>query len=235
MKPNKKAAWIVLALAVIALTGMYLLLKIGTAGDRKNSSSTEFPDLEQVQLQAMPQDFDYDHQPVLGNPDAPIKIVEFGDYRCPDCQRWTVQVFPKLYQRYIQTNQIAFYYIHFPFLGPDSVLAANAGEILYAQKNEWFWKFHALINEFHGDKKEVWATKDFLVNLVGDHMPDVDLASFEQTLSQHQQIENVKKDYAIAERYQVNSVPSIFVNGKLLEEGNFEAIQAAIENELKSK
>jgi preprotein translocase subunit SecG len=41
-------------------------------------------------------DFRLDKQPALGANSAKVKVVEFGDYKCPACQRFEAEVFPRL-------------------------------------------------------------------------------------------------------------------------------------------
>src|SRR5690606_17989243 len=57
--------------------------------------------------QAKPVDeqiFAYERQPVIGNPDAPVKIVEFGDYKCPVCKRFAEEIFPQLKRDFLDTR-----------------------------------------------------------------------------------------------------------------------------------
>lgn len=41
-------------------------------------------------------DIPLENQPVFGEADAPITVVEFGDYLCPGCKTWNDTIFPQL-------------------------------------------------------------------------------------------------------------------------------------------
>jgi len=43
--------------------------------------------------------------PVLGNPNAPVTIVEYGDYKCRFCAAWAVQTEPQLKRAFIDTGK----------------------------------------------------------------------------------------------------------------------------------
>jgi len=58
-----------------------------------------------------------DDDPMLGNKNAPVTIVEFSDFECPYCGRFHSQTFPQIKQEYIDTGKVRFVYRDFP-LGP---------------------------------------------------------------------------------------------------------------------
>ncbi|MBA4438833.1 MAG: thioredoxin domain-containing protein, partial [Nitrosopumilaceae archaeon] len=64
--------------------------------------------------------------PVLGNPDAPITIVEFGDYQCHQCYNWFHDTKPMIMRDYIETGKANLVFVDFAFLGKDSPKAAQA-------------------------------------------------------------------------------------------------------------
>ncbi len=66
--------------------------------------------------------FAYSTQQALGKEDAPVKVVEFGDFKCPACRTWDATVFPRLKEDYINKGKVQFYFINFPFIGKDSEL-----------------------------------------------------------------------------------------------------------------
>ena len=63
---------------------------------------------------------------VLGNPDAPITIIEFADHRCPSCHEFHETVLPSIRSEYVNTGIAKVEFRAFPLNGPDSVLAAEA-------------------------------------------------------------------------------------------------------------
>ena len=77
---------------------------------------------------------------ILGNPDAKITIVEFGDYQCTFCYKFHDETMKKIDQAYIETENVNFVYRDFPLNGPQSILASEASYC--AQKQNKFWEYH---------------------------------------------------------------------------------------------
>ena len=61
------------------------------------------------------------------NPRTPV-IVEFGDFQCPYCARFALNTLPALRRDVLNDSAARFEYRHFPFLSPESTMAAEASE-----------------------------------------------------------------------------------------------------------
>lgn len=168
-KSNRIQNLTLVTLIVVFLgLGIFALVNTLMGGDKDN---------EEESGQGMIVDekvFAYDQQPVQGNKDASVKIVEFGDYKCPSCKNFGEEIYPQLKKDYLDNDKAAFYFINNQFLGDDSVKAGIAGEAVYAQDPEAFWKFHDAIFKSQGSQSEAWATKDFLMKLAKKEAPDID-------------------------------------------------------------
>ena len=79
---------------------------------------------------------------ILGNPNAKITIVEFGDYQCTFCYKFHDETMKKINQEYIKTAKVNFIYKDFPLNGEQSILASEASYC--AQKQNKFWEYHDL-------------------------------------------------------------------------------------------
>ena len=66
--------------------------------------------------------------PLLGNPSAPVTIVEFGDFQCKFCDRFAKETEPKINATYIQTGKVNMVFKNFVTHGPDSITAAMAAQ-----------------------------------------------------------------------------------------------------------
>ena len=78
--------------------------------------------------------------PILGNPDAPITILEWGDYQCTYCYKFHQETLDKIKMQYIETGKVKLVFKDFPLNGPDSILAAEAA--FCANDQNKYWKFH---------------------------------------------------------------------------------------------
>jgi len=76
----------------------------------------------------------------LGSASAPVTIVEFSDFRCSFCKRFSTETLPKLKQFYFDTGKVYFVFRHFAILGKQSEQAALASECAAEQGK--FWQYH---------------------------------------------------------------------------------------------
>ena len=221
--------WIALLAAVIivASTVYFIMRDEGTTPEQGTDVGQQ---LNESSLAV----FNLKDQPVKGNREASIQIVEIGDYKCPSCKRWSESVYPEIEKTYINNEQAAFYYINEAFLGPDSLYAAMAGEYMLAKHgDDVFWRFHDELLAQQGSKDEEWASIEFLTKLVKDQFPEVDADDFQAAMEQHTYEPQVQADVAIAQQIEVERVPSVYVNGTLVDGMSYEDVQALIDAELK--
>lgn len=160
--------------------------------------------------------FHYRLQPVLGDPNAPVKIVEFGDYRCSVCYHFDQNFFPKIKKNFIQKGKVAFYFMNYPILGKGSVRAALASESVFHRNPDVFWKYHETVYAHRGPESEHWATTDYLVSLAKKYVPKIDAAQLRKDIVNGTYASNVKVDYEKGKALGVQGTPTLFVNGQML-------------------
>jgi len=171
-------------------------------------------------------------QPALGSADAPVTVVEFSDFKCPYCREFTLEVFPRLKEEYIDTGKVRFYFINYPFLAADSDVAAMALEAVFAQDPEGVWPFIDAVMRQQGPKDQAWATPEFLTGVATEAVPGLDRDRFLAALKEEQFRDEIERDRQIGERAGVEGVPSVFVNGQLVEDWSYEGLKSAIDQAL---
>lgn len=176
--------------------------------------------------------FLYGTQQSLGEKDAPIHVVEFGDFKCPACRTWDATVLPRLKEDYINKGKVQLHFINFPFIGKDSDLGAAAGEAIYKQDPKAFWTFYDEIYQKQQNEQEEWITEDLLVDIVKQKLPSIDITEFKKDLNSKEVKDKVQKDLDLAQKLKVQGAPSIYVNGKLVNP-DYDSIKAAIDKESK--
>ena len=176
--------------------------------------------------------FAYSTQQFLGKEDAPVKIVEFGDFKCPACRTWDSTVLPRLKEDYINKGKVQFYFINFPFIGKDSDLGAAAGEAIYKQDPESFWTFYNEIYQNQKKENEEWITEELLLNIVKEKLPKVNVEQFKKDLHSKEIQDKVRKDSDHAKKLKVPGAPSVYVNGNLANP-DYDSIKKEIDKELK--
>lgn len=85
-----------------------------------------------------------DDDPVLGDKNAPLTLIEFSDFECPFCKRSFDQVLPELKKNYIDTGKLKLVYRDFPLsFHANAHKEAEAAECARSQSNDaTFFKFH---------------------------------------------------------------------------------------------
>ncbi len=140
---------------------------------------------------------------VVGPRDAPIQMLEYGDYECPFCGR----AFPEVEKvRRTLADVLLFAYRHFPLsrVHPHAMLAAEAAEAAAAQGR--FWEMHAILflNQSALEADDLVGYADEL---------DLDIDRFAADLNGHRFLPKVRRDFLSGARTGVNGTPTFFING----------------------
>lgn len=175
-------------------------------------------------------------QPILGDPDAPVTVVEFGDFKCPACKLWGETVYPDLLKDYVDTGKVKFVYINVLFHGKESQLGSLAAETVWQQNPDAYWEFHKKLYEAQpssANHDNLWLTKEKVVE-IAESIPEIDMDQFKAELSNLTEIEELNKDTGLVEEFEVSLTPTIFVDGMALEDPfDYEKISSLIEKQLK--
>lgn len=167
--------------------------------------------------------------PFLGNPDAPVTIVEFSDFQCPFCGRFFKMVELQLIEKYVKTGKVKFVYRDFAFLGEESEWAGIAAECSHEQGK--FWEYHDyLFNHQQGENGGAFskANLKLFAQAVG-----LDTEAFNECLDSDKYSEEVRKDSSDGRALGVSGTPTTFINGKAVVGAlPFEEFEKAIKEEL---
>jgi protein-disulfide isomerase len=163
----------------------------------------------------------------MGDPNAPVKIIEYSDFQCPYCARFTKETEQALIDAYIATGKVYFEYHSFgAFIGQESVRAAEAAYCAGDQGK--FWEMHdTLFANQKGENQGDFADK--YLNAFAKSL-SLDMNAFNDCFNSGKYANQVSKDGTQAAQAGVQATPSFVINGKLLEGAQpFSAFQAAIE------
>jgi protein-disulfide isomerase len=149
----------------------------------------------------------------LGNPDAPVTMVEFSDFQCPYCAQYALETLPQIEVQYIETGLVYYVFKDLPL--PFHAHAQKAAEASHcAAAQDRFWEMHDLLFE----NQAQWAALDGAGALAAfatyAAQLELDEAAFEACLSSGQFAEKVARDQSEAERAGVQMVPSFFINDR---------------------
>ncbi|MGK5640408.1 DsbA family protein [Streptomyces sp. URMC 126] len=147
----------------------------------------------------------------LGKPDAPVVLVEYADYQCSFCGRFTRESQPKLIKKYVDEGILRIEFRNFPIFGDPSQRAARASWA--AGRQGRFWQFH---DELYAKTRKGDAlAEDKLVDMA-ESAGVGDLDRFRADMKSDASEEAVKKDQQEGYRLGVSSTPSFLVGGRPL-------------------
>ena len=94
-----------------------------------------------------------DNDPIIGNPNAPITIIEFSDFQCPFCAKFHIQTLPTIMDEYINKGTVKLVFRDFPIqsIHPNAVPASIAAECANEQ-GEFEQMYHMLF-----EKQKEWS------------------------------------------------------------------------------
>ena len=101
----------------------------------------------------------------LGEPDAPLTLVEFADLQCPFCAQYAVQALPAIVRDYVRPGRIAYELRIRAFLGRDSVRAAGAAA--YATRQDRLYQFADVFYRNQGLENSGYAGDAFIRDVAG--------------------------------------------------------------------
>jgi protein-disulfide isomerase len=147
---------------------------------------------------------------VQGPVDAPITLVEYGDYQCPYCYQ-AYPIVKELQQRL--GGQLRFVFRNFPLteIHPHALHAAIAAESVGAQLgNDGYWRMHDMIYEHQQDSST--ALSDENLAKYGASV-GADAARITRDLESEAFTDRIQADFTSGVRSGVNGTPTFFING----------------------
>ncbi|MCA9497543.1 MAG: DsbA family protein, partial [Nanoarchaeota archaeon] len=174
-------------------------------------------------------EIDIEGEPMIGNKDAKVTIIEFSDYECPFCGRFFQQTYGQIKEDYIDTGKVNLVFKDFPLnfhdLAKPASLAANC--VFKYEGDEKYFEMHDLIfsnqDSLSKDQLKEWATG------LGISESDYDSCIADPEMSSE-----IDEDFTQGASLGVSGTPSFIVNGELIVGAQpfavfKEAIDAALE------
>lgn len=190
----------VLLLSQVVLS-VLIIVRINRLDEIMTKSSVQPP--AQPSAPIYVPDVSIDDDPMIGNTDALVTIIEFSDFQCPFC----AQVQPEIKSILTEFSpSIRLVYRDFPLINThqdafQAALAANC-----ANKQSKFWEMHDTLFSNQDNLKND-NLKSFAMQL------NLNLDEFSTCLDNSEYANEILNDMKDAQQYQVNATPTFFVNG----------------------
>jgi len=152
-----------------------------------------------------------DNDPIIGNPDAPITIVEFSDFQCPFCARFHTQTLPLILEEYIKQGKVKLVFRDFPIqsIHPNALPASIAAECANDQSK--FKEMHDMLFEKQNDWNKLETVDALSIFSQYASGMKLDEEAFDSCLTSGKHISEIKKDLDDGRKYGVSGTPGFFV------------------------
>lgn len=155
---------------------------------------------------------------VLGNSDAPVKIVEYADFQCPFCGQFSQDVQPRIIDDFVRSGQASYELRILPFLGGrdleragnESIQATEAAAC--AMDQGAFWSYSDMIFARQAGENAGAFSDDRLIAFAADL--ELDVEAFTTCLESNAHHQTALDSYAAAEGAGIRSTPTILIDGQ---------------------
>ena len=205
------------AITAICVIGIFFSLSVD------NSEETQLIEKELIVMKTAPEPtqismdtFFNNASPVLGNPNAPITLIEFGDYQCHFCNVYFKNTQDKVLENFVVTEKVNIIFKDFTIIGPDSFDAAHATHC--ANEQNKYWEYHNILYNNWAGENNGWASKQNLVKFANDI--ELDLKSFSQCMDSNDYNDMINQSNNDARELGISGTPAFFIvdqkNGQVL-------------------
>jgi protein-disulfide isomerase len=233
---GKGLLWVatVLSLALVGAMMLTGLVGCSTAEPVPTNTPTAIPETPTPSPDQTPEAtreplIPLDDDPILGSPDAPVTMIEYSEYLCPFCRRFTLETLPRIEEEYIDTGKVKLVFRDFPVHGQSAAAIAMVAECAADQGK--FWEMHVMLFE----RAEEWSESEDLMGTFRSYAEEIGIDPDELTncLELGTTWERILEDYQIGQQDGVSGTPSFLINGTPIKGAQpFEEFQRVIEEEL---
>ena len=174
--------------------------------------------------------------PVLGSKDAPITMIEFGDYQCFYCNKFYHTTEPDIVKNYVETGKVKMVFKDFTIIGQDSINAAHATHC--AQEQGKFWEYHDTLYDNWAGENTGWASSKHLLGFA--KQAGLNEEQFNQCMISAKYTDIIQASVTNAKDLSLSGTPDFFIIGadnsvtKVVGAQPYEVFDEIFKSELKS-
>lgn len=147
---------------------------------------------------------------VLGDPDAKVELIEYGDLQCPVCKSYSEEVLPQVIENKVKNGEAKVVFHNFTIIGPQSMPAGAAALAAGAQKRGW--NYLELFYRNQGKENSGYADDEFLT-AVAKASGVKDIAKWNKDRKSKKYTAKVKETNEQAQTYGFTGTPSFAIRG----------------------
>lgn len=201
------------SIAVISILGIFFVFDFDITEDENPSTNINTSNSQQqttgnnnkIDLSL----FSAKSTSLLGSPDSPITLVEFGDYQCFYCNKFFHNTESGIEKNYIDTGKVKMIFKDFTIIGPDSINAAHASHC--ANEQGKFWEYHDVLYNHWTGENNGWASSENLLEFA--KQIGLDEASFRECMLDDRYRSVIDQNNSDARTLGITGTPAFFVIG----------------------
>ena len=173
--------------------------------------------------------------PLLGDTDAPITLIEFGDYQCHFCNVFFESTESSIIKNYVETGKVKMIFKDYNIIGPDSVNASHGAHC--AGEQGLFWEYHDILYTNWDGENTGWASSENLMSFAKS--VDLDMDAWSQCMTDQSHSKTILASNEDAQSLKLSGTPAFFVMGadgkttQLFGAQPYETFEKIFEQELK--
>jgi protein-disulfide isomerase len=148
----------------------------------------------------------------IGDNNAPINIIEFGDYQCPFCARFNQETKDELVSKYVDTGIVRFGFkdLIINDLPKDKLSTLSAEASYCAAEQDRFWDYHDEVYRNSRGENTGWISIESLLGFANNmNMPNI--AQFTECLNSHKYNQHVVQNDIFAKNLGLSSTPTFLI------------------------
>ena len=224
--------------AIIAsITIVVVILGINDSWDKQELLIEPTPEIDQIEPTKITMDtFVLNGSPILGDPNAPITLVEFGDYQCHYCNVFFQSIEEDIIKNYVETGKVKMIFKDYNIIGPDSINASHGAHC--ANEQELFWEYHDILYSNWTGENNGWASSSNL-RIFADEI-NVNVDKWTECMNEKTHSKRIIDSNNDAKSLQLTGTPAFFIinsNGevsKLSGAQPFEIFEKVFDKELEN-
>ncbi|WP_298817972.1 DsbA family protein [Chloroflexus sp.] len=152
----------------------------------------------------------------LGDPDAPVLMIEFTDYECPFCARFVSETRERLIREFVDTGVARLVVRDFPLTSIHASAMLAAGVANCAAEQNQFWPVYEMLFQSHGVEWGGVPRRDrpVLIEMAGELGVDTELLN--ACLDRPATEATIIAEMEAAQRLGINSTPNFLINGQIV-------------------
>jgi protein-disulfide isomerase len=145
--------------------------------------------------------------PILGDPDAPITLVEFGDYQCHYCNVFFESIEKDIMKNYVKTGKVKIIFKDYNIIGPDSINASHGAHC--ANEQGLFWEYHDILYSNWTGENNGWASLSNLTVFAEEI--DADMDNWTECMNEKKHSKIIMDSNNDAKSLELTGTPAFFI------------------------